>query len=206
MSNTILSNRGPHVAAGGKPIYVLYPRASDFDPTTTARSLSRIIRYSGNYGPYSVAQHATLVSAVVKQLGGTYSQQMAALHHDDSEMVVGDMPNPVKRLCPGFESIERRIQDAVGSRYMVDIHDEMVRKADLMMHHAEVHYLVPQRDKWMFDVEPPNFSLARDLIYPWDADKAMARYLDLHDELDERINIELAKTAKAEASTAGGSN
>jgi hypothetical protein len=70
-----------------------------------ARALSRINRFTGNGSkPYSVAQHSVTLSYLVpKKLA------KAALMHDVCEVFIGDVPSPVKKICPQLMEIEEKI-------------------------------------------------------------------------------------------------
>ena len=57
-----------------------------------ARTLSRINRFGGHTRyPYSVAQHAVLVSYLAPK-----KWAYEGLHHDDTEAFIGDVINPIK--------------------------------------------------------------------------------------------------------------
>lgn len=72
-----------------------------------ARTLSRINRYNGRTPyPYSVAQHAVLVSYLVPVV-----HAYDALHHDDEEAYIGDVIKPIKCAC--VKGIEARIRDCL---------------------------------------------------------------------------------------------
>src|SRR5688572_24187363 len=89
----------PHMGikgSQGRLISLLDPDPDAFQPEDVARGLSHENRYAGNYGPYSVAQHSVLVARVVEAKGGYPPQILAAIHHDDAEVVTGDIPTPIK--------------------------------------------------------------------------------------------------------------
>lgn len=182
-------NPGKYMAVhGGHKVYLENPKPSDFDPVRTAHGLSHECRYGGNYGPYSVAQHAVLVAKVIGKLGGTSLQQLAGLHHDDTESVLGDLPSPVKSFCPDFRALEKRLEVAVNERYGVCVTDPLVKEADRILFCAEIRWLVPQEHWHLYmpygdpgyrqEMQPSG----EDFVF-WSADKARKLYLTLHEEL-----------------------
>lgn len=91
-----------------------------------ARTLSRINRYSGRTpSPYSVAQHAVLVSYLAPA-----KHAYDALHHDDTEAYIGDVINPIK--SDRVREIETEIRNRLVAplRLAAEEHAE-VKKADL---------------------------------------------------------------------------
>ena len=77
-----------------------------------ATGLANVCRYSGQVKSfYSVAQHCVLMATHFY----TESSRLAALAliHDSSEAYMGDVPRPVKLLCPDYKAIEARIEDAI---------------------------------------------------------------------------------------------
>lgn len=60
--------------------------------------LAKINRFGGRTCyPYSVAQHAVFCAELVQSEGGGHPQQFDALHHDDTEVLTGDILGPLKR-------------------------------------------------------------------------------------------------------------
>ena len=169
----------------GRLVDLVNPSPDSFQPEEIARALSLENRYAGNYGPYSVAQHAVLVAEEVESLAGNVSDNLvlAALHHDDTEAVTGDVPRPVKNLCPEFRALERRLEQAVEVRYGISIKHPAVKAADMAVFASEVHRLVPPDARWIYLDEIRGFDGALlsyvDLV-PWGPDRAFARYMDMH--------------------------
>ncbi len=176
---------------GGIKVDLANPRPSDFEPVNIARTLANENRYSGNCGPYSVAQHAVLVARRIRRLGGTHREQLAGLHHDDTEAITGDLPRPVKDASPGFRDLEALLARQVDERYGVDTNSEAVRAADYAVYYSEVQRLVPAEHQWMYAEDTrtvPEGPLERwvDLM-PWGSERAFAEYLDEHEMITEGI-------------------
>lgn len=118
-----------------------------------AYGLSREHRYAGQTAlPLTVAEHACLVARRVRDVGGTQLEQLAALHHDDSEALVKDVPAPLKRLLPGYKEIESRVMNAILSALGLDgleVDSQVVHDADLWARAQEAHELMRDRgDGW----------------------------------------------------------
>lgn len=179
---------GGYVGIRGGLIDLRYPSPEAFQPEETGRTLSFECRYAGNYGRYSVAQHACLVAGVIEAMGGTLQQQLAGLHHDDSESVTGDLPNPIKTMCPDFREIERRLEDAINERYNIDIHDPIVRAADMAVFANEINKFIPKEQRWIYSSwAETKANISYGLFVPWEPDNAYARYIDLHEKLTREI-------------------
>ena len=99
----------------GTPLVDLWHLSPD-DVTVEriARGLGNICRYSGQVRRYySVAEHSILVASQVPP-----EDQMAALLHDASEALgLGDLPAPVKALCPVYRELEAVVMAVVEARF-----------------------------------------------------------------------------------------
>jgi hypothetical protein len=102
---------------------------SSIDVLDIARSLGRINRFAGRTcHPYSVAQHAVLVSLLVPE-----RYALEALHHDDAEAFVGDMPKWIKRRCPEYQSLEAKVEAVIFAALGISTDDTShgyVKRAD----------------------------------------------------------------------------
>lgn len=83
-----------------------------------ATSLSRLCRYNGHTRRfYSVAEHTILMADWVERQGGTPKECLQALHHDDAEYIIGDLPRPIKYKMPQFKALEERLDRAIAIRF-----------------------------------------------------------------------------------------
>lgn len=193
---------------GGVRVNLYRPDPQSFDPVLIATTLANEHRYVGNYGDYSVAQHAVNVCNIVERLVAHDSSfypverlqlQLAALHHDDPEAILGDIPSPVKReLKPLLDPIEEALEAALETRYDIPqgfINHPVVKEADLLAFLAEVRTLAPPEVHAQYEEDVgqslnygPGFQPPPSAVIPWGANEALGRYLDAHYELMERIN------------------
>lgn len=75
---------------------LLDPRPETIRLGDVAFHLARTVRFNGS--GVSVARHAILCAGKVRQVGGTIAEQLSALHHDDAEAYLLDVPRPLKPL------------------------------------------------------------------------------------------------------------
>lgn len=123
-----------------------------------AHHLSLIRRFAGaTKVGYSVAAHALHVSAIVRKLGGTLSAQLAALHHDDHEYLIGDTIQPVKEALNthfdgawrAFEGIvQRQVLEALHLRTAFVAHRQIIHRADMIALATERRDLQPPGEAW----------------------------------------------------------
>ena len=156
-----------------------------------AVALSRKPRFNGHMNCfYSVAQHACLVAKIAHMNGGTTQEVWAALHHDDSEYVMADVPTPLKRLLPEYKVIERRVQGVINQKWGLP-HDadewEVVKAADTAALFLERDHMIDSNVQWSIEHLHPGYKLLD--IWPtfeaWDSETAKKQYLFLHVKMAE---------------------
>lgn len=173
------------------------PHADQVVVEDIARALSRKPRFNGHMNCfYSVAQHACLVSALAHHLAEENENAIvlawAALHHDDSEYVMADVPTPLKRLLPEYKVIERKVQGVINRKWGLDERaDEWptVKKADTAALFLERDHMIDDTVRWSIEDQHPGFTMLE--FWPtfeaWDSETAMKQYLFLHDQLKGKI-------------------
>lgn len=118
-----------------------------------ARALSYTARFGGHTERfYSVAEHALLVAKIAAHENATGPERLAALHHDDHEAYLGDLPTPLKRLMgEGYTRmanlIDREVADLIGLPDVSVFHSDAVKRADWLALCVEAHLLKPSGGK-----------------------------------------------------------
>lgn len=135
------SQPGPMLFFGsGQKIDCFNFRREDLSPHLLGRALAHINRYSGNGDrPLSVAQHSMTLSYCV---GDNLDDQRAALMHDVPEVFTGDVPTPIKRLCPDLQAIDDRIIGRIQEVYGIP-HEafERIHNLDRRISKDEAHFM-----------------------------------------------------------------
>lgn len=107
----------------GRRLDLLEPSPLDIEIEDIAHGLSRVARWNGQTSgdwAFSVAEHSVLVADVLALTRETAPRKwlLAALLHDASEYVVGDLISPFKAAV-GFDykAFENRLMDAIHIRF-----------------------------------------------------------------------------------------
>ena len=105
--------------ASGIRFQFMNPKPEQIDVNDVALALSRTCRYGGHTKRfYSVAEHCCLMSDwVLKQPWGDEQKALTALHHDDAEAYIGDLPRPCKQNIPQFKAVETGIDKVTAERF-----------------------------------------------------------------------------------------
>jgi hypothetical protein len=153
-----------------------HPEDYSYEITEIAHALSNICRYGGHSNKfYSVAEHSVLVSRVVPS-----SLALCGLLHDASEAFVGDMPTPLKALCPEYRLIEDRVQECIALSYDLPYpFPPAIKFADKSVYQAERLQITSVKDEmWYTDIPPADVMVTG--MQPKDAAAFfMARYNQL---------------------------
>lgn len=134
------------------------PEDYNFDIETIAHALSHICRYGGHSNWfYSVAEHSVYVSRVVPP-----ELALCGLLHDASEAFVGDMPSPLKALCPEYREIEERVQAALAAHYDLPYpFPSEIHLADKALYKSEREQITNVADNvWHTDIKPASVRIA----------------------------------------------
>jgi 5'-deoxynucleotidase YfbR-like HD superfamily hydrolase len=125
----------------GRRLNLLDPSPIDVEIDDIAHGLARVARWNGQtHGPYaySVAQHCTLVEALVAEERPSIDRRwrLAALLHDGPEYVIGDMISPFKSaIGTDYKRIEQALMRAIHIRFGLpaDLPDDVeaaIKRAD----------------------------------------------------------------------------
>jgi len=128
-----------------------HPLPEQFDLNSIANGLAKVCRFAGQIPFwYSVAEHAYWVSKRLERLGHDVRVQLAGLHHDDPEHVIGDIAAPVKRWLAvhtdALETLEAALMAAIIPSLgfypgEIDIEHPAVHAADQWARASEALYL-----------------------------------------------------------------
>ncbi|RAK52293.1 HD domain-containing protein [Phenylobacterium deserti] len=180
----------------GRRLDLLDPSPMDIEIEDIAHGLARVARWNGQtlgeHG-FSVAQHSIIVEEIVAHIQPDIEPRwrLAALLHDASEYVIGDMISPFKAaLGVNYRVFEDRLENAIHIRFGLPAKTplaikKLIKRAD----HACAFFEATQlagftRDESLaFFGEPPEgYSLT---IEPWPAAMAQVRYVERFNVLSE---------------------
>ena len=107
----------------GRRLDLLDPSPFDIEISDIAHGLARVARWNGQTKgdhAFSVAEHSVIVLEILDSLYPDieHKWRLAALLHDSSEYVIGDMISPFKAaLGVNYRSFEDRLEAAVHLRF-----------------------------------------------------------------------------------------
>src|ERR1700709_1260194 len=107
----------------GRRLDLLDPSPMDIEIEDIAHGLARVARWNGQTlgeHAFSVAQHSVVVEEVAAHIqpGVEPRWRLAALLHDASEYVIGDMISPFKAaLGVDYKTFEERLENAIHTRF-----------------------------------------------------------------------------------------
>ena len=181
----------------GRRLDLINPSAMDIEIEDIAQGLSRVARWNGQTSgdhAFSVAQHSVLVEKICHTLEPDADHQwlMAALLHDASEYVVGDMISPFKNaLGVDYRGFEDKLMQAIHIRFglpavMSPQMKKFVKRADKISAYLEATQIAgfdDEESRKFFG--PPPMTLQDWRIEPLSANAAKAQYLERFAELQD---------------------
>jgi len=184
----------------GRRLDLLDPSPMDIEIDDIAHGLSRVARWNGQTTgahAFSVAQHSLVVEDVAAHIRPDLEPKwrLAALLHDASEYVIGDMISPFKAaLGFDYKAFEARLEAATHIRFglpptLPPLIKKLIKQADRASAFFEAVQLAgfgPAESLQLFGEPPPGVALK---IEPLSADEAKARYLDRFSLLSEAAGI-----------------
>jgi 5'-deoxynucleotidase YfbR-like HD superfamily hydrolase len=180
----------------GRRLDLLDPSPMDIEISDIAHGLARVARWNGQttgeHG-FSVAQHSLIVEDIAAYLlpGLDAKWRLAALLHDASEYVIGDMISPFKAaLGLNYRTFEERLETAIHVRFGLPAQTPaptkaLIKQADRACAHFEAVQLAgfsPAEALSLFGPIPSGYSLK---LVPMSPAQAQARYVQRFEVLSD---------------------
>ena len=184
----------------GRRLDLLDPSPFDIEIEDIAHGLARVARWNGQTigeHAFSVAQHSCVVEEIAVHMKPDLAPywRLAALLHDASEYVIGDMISPFKSaLGVNYKDFEARLEGAIHVRFGLAPRSPiaiktLLKKADRACAFFEATQLAgfdrPESLK-LFGAPPAGYDL---VIDPLPAPIAQQRYLERFRVLGEAVGI-----------------
>jgi len=136
----------------GRRLDLLNPSPPDIEIEDIAHGLARVARWNGQTKgdhAFSVAQHSSLVEAIISHLEPSTARQwrLAGLLHDAPEYVIGDMISPFKAAVGlDYKAFETRLLSAIHIRFGVPANlpqrvEQLIKRADRIAAYLEATQL-----------------------------------------------------------------
>jgi len=136
----------------GRRLDLLNPSPLDIEIEDIAHGLARVARWNGQTKgdhAFSVAQHSSLVEAIISHLEPSTARQwrLAGLLHDAPEYVIGDMISPFKAAVGlDYKAFEKRLLSAIHIRFGVPANlpqrvEQLIKRADRIAAYLEATQL-----------------------------------------------------------------
>ena len=173
----------------GRRLDLLDPSPFDIEIEDIAHGLARVARWNGQTigeHAFSVAQHSCVVEEIAAHIkpGLEPKWRLAALLHDASEYVIGDMISPFKAaLGVDYRAFEDRLETAIHRRFGLPAKTPapikaLLKRADLISAYFEATQLAgfnASESVRLFGAPPAGMTLD---LEPWTAPDAQRRYLE----------------------------
>ena len=180
----------------GRRLDLLDPSPMDIEIEDIAHGLARVARWNGQTigrHAFSVAQHSVVVEEIVAHIQPDLAPRwrLAALLHDASEYVIGDMISPFKSaLGYDYKLFEERLENAIHTRFGLPAKTPpdvktLIKRADRACAFFEAIQLAGfdhAEALELFDPPPVGYELTIDPQAPFDA---QAHYLRRFEVLSE---------------------
>ena len=190
----------------GRRLDLLDPSPLDIEIEDIAHGLARVARWNGQTlgeHAFSVAQHSVVVEEIVAHLQPQIDPRwrLAALLHDASEYVIGDMISPFKAaLGVDYRTFEDRLEGAIHIRFGLPARTpaavrKLIKQADRACAFFEASQLAGfshGEALELFGAPPPGYSL---VVEPWPPSAAQARYVQRFQLLSEAAGFSPAPAA-----------
>jgi len=180
----------------GRRLDLLDPSPMDIEIEDIAHGLARVARWNGQTigeHAFSVAQHSVVVEEIVAHIQPDIEPRwrLAALLHDASEYVIGDMISPFKAaLGVDYKTFEERLETAIHVRFGLPAKTpapikKLIKQADRACAFFEATQLAGfshEESLAFFDAPPAGYALR---IEPQPPAVAQVRYVQRYNVLSE---------------------
>jgi hypothetical protein len=180
----------------GRRLDLLDPSPMDIEIEDIAHGLARVARWNGQTigeHAFSVAQHSVVVEEICVHIQPDLEPRwrLAALLHDASEYVIGDMISPFKAaLGLDYKKFEERLETAIHIRFGIPARTPaaiktLIKQADRACAFFEATQLAGfthVEALEFFDAPPVGYDLQ---IEPLSAAQAQTRYIQRYNVLSE---------------------
>jgi len=180
----------------GRRLDLLDPSPMDIEIEDIAHGLARVARWNGQTvgeHAFSVAQHSVVVEEIVAHIQPDIEPRwrLAALLHDASEYVIGDMISPFKAaLGVDYKLFEERLENAIHTRFGLPaktpgLVKKLIKQADRACAFFEATQLAGfshEEALAFFDAPPRGYSLKIEPQAPFDAQEHYLRRFELLSE------------------------
>ena len=185
----------------GRRLDLLDPSPFDIEIGDIAHGLARVARWNGQTigeHAFSVAQHSCVVEEIAAHIqpGLEPKWRLAALLHDASEYVIGDMISPFKSaLGMNYKAFEERLESAIHLRFGLPPRSpapikKLIKQADRACAFFEATQLAGfthDESLGFFGAPPAGYSLTIDPLPP---SQAQERYVQRFHVLSEAAGFE----------------
>jgi len=190
----------------GRRLDLLDPSPLDIEIEDIAHGLARVARWNGQTvgeHAFSVAQHSVVVEEIVAHVRPDIEPRwrLAALLHDASEYVIGDMISPFKAaLGVDYRTFEDRLENAIHIRFGLPAKTaapikKLIKQADRACAYFEATQLAGFSHAEaldLFGAPPEGYAL---VIEPWPPALAQTRYVQRFQLLSEAAGFSPAPAA-----------
>ena len=190
----------------GRRLDLLDPSPLDIEIEDIAHGLARVARWNGQTigeHAFSVAQHSMVVEEICHHIQPDLDPRwrLAALLHDASEYVIGDMISPFKAaLGYDYKVFEERLENAIHIRFGLPAKTpvaikKLIKRADRASAFFEATQLAGfghAEALHLFDAPPVGYELQ---IAPLTAGQAQALYVEKYHTLSAAAGFAQAASA-----------
>ena len=194
----------------GRRLDLLDPSPMDVEIDDIAHGLARVARWNGQTigdHAFSVAEHSVIVEQIVTHLYPDLEPKwrLAALLHDSSEYVIGDMISPFKAaLGVDYKVFEDKLETAVHVRFGLPAHTPVavkkkIKRADRMSAYFEATQIAGfshEESADFFGRPPPGLQID---ISPLPPKKAQKLFVDRFDILLADVDAAARKDTRKPA-------